>query len=113
VASGHDGRGESTVRWHQSLLGDRLYRRPEEDRRADSRPAWRRRPDRPDRRFRAALLETANEGNSQGPPGFPTRHVYDTRRRDQSPASRFHKELTCNAVRTAGTAFASSAERRV
>src|SRR5438093_831042 len=49
VASGDDGRRERPLRWHQSLLGDGLHRRSEEDRRADARHAWRRRPDRPDR----------------------------------------------------------------
>ena len=78
------GGAKAAVRWRESLLGDGLYRGPEEDRRADPRHAWRRRPDRPDRRFRAALLETAEEGDSQGPQGLPTRHVYDTRRRGQS-----------------------------
>src|SRR4029453_2626653 len=34
------------------------------------------------------------EGHSEGAPGVPTRHVYDTRRGDQSRASRFRKELT-------------------
>src|SRR5262249_43769441 len=94
VASGHDGRRESTLRWDQSLLRDGLHRRSEKDRRADPRHAWRRRPDRPDRRLRAALRETAEEGDSEGPPGIPARPVYDTRRRGQSRASRFHQELT-------------------
>ena len=58
------------------------------DRRADPRPARRRRPDRPDRGFRAAVLEAVEEGHSQGPPGVPARHVYDTRRRGQSRAPR-------------------------
>jgi hypothetical protein len=30
--------------------------------------------------------------------GFPHGHVYDTRQRGQSRASRFHKELTGEAV---------------
>jgi hypothetical protein len=49
---------------------------------------------RADRRFRAALLEVIEEGDSEGPPGVPARHVYDTRRRDQFRASRLREELT-------------------
>src|SRR4029453_18045678 len=91
VGSGNDGGREGPVRRHKSLLGIRLYRGSEEDRRADPRPARRRRPDRPDRRFGATVLEAAKEGDSQGPPGGPAWHVYDTRRRGQSRASRLHR----------------------
>ena len=54
----------------------------------------------------SALLsvEAPEEGHSQGLPGVPARHVYDTRRRGQSRASRLHQELTCKAVRTVGHA---------
>ena len=60
VAPGHDGRREGALRRHQGLLGDRLHRGPEGHRRADARHAWRRRPDRPDRRLRAAVRRSSS-----------------------------------------------------
>ncbi len=36
VAAGHDGQRQGALRRHQGLLGDRLHRRPEDDRRADA-----------------------------------------------------------------------------
>ncbi len=41
VAAGHDGRRQGALRLHQGLFGDRLHRRPEEDRRAGFPYAWR------------------------------------------------------------------------
>ena len=61
VATGHDGRRQRAVRRHQGLLGNGLYRRSEKHRRADARHAWRRRPDRADRRLRAALGKAPQE----------------------------------------------------
>ena len=46
VAAGHDGRRQGALRLHQGLLGDRLHRGPEDDRRAGAGHARRRRPDR-------------------------------------------------------------------
>ena len=61
VAPGHDGRHQGPLRLHQGVFGDRLHRRPEEDRRAGAGHAWRRRPDRALRRFRAAVGQAAEE----------------------------------------------------
>ena len=66
VAPGHDGRRQGALRRHQGLLGDRLHRGSEDHRRADARHARRRRPDRADRRLRAALGEAAQEQHAQG-----------------------------------------------
>ena len=41
VATGHDGRCQGALRRHRRLLGDRLHRGPEEDRRAGARHARR------------------------------------------------------------------------
>src|SRR5438034_10996611 len=43
VAPRHDGRREGALRWHRRLLTDRFHRRPEEDHRAGTGDAWRRR----------------------------------------------------------------------
>jgi pimeloyl-ACP methyl ester carboxylesterase len=86
--------------WHPRLLGDRLHRGPEGHRRADARHARRRRPDRPDRRFRAALREAPQEGHSEGLQDVSARSVHDARRRGQCRPSRLHQELNVQAVRT-------------
>ena len=92
VASGHDGRRESTLRWRENLLGVRTL--PEDLKNIDvlifvlhgdgltrsSRSLI----------FRAALPEAAKEGDSQGPPGGPSLHVYVRRRRGQFRTPRLH-----------------------
>ena len=93
VAPGDDGRCEGALRRHQGLLGDGLHRGPEDHRCADARHAWRRRPDRPDRRFRAALREAPQERHPEGLREVPARHVHDACRRGQCRPSRLHQEL--------------------
>ena len=46
VAPGYDGRREGALRWHRRVLADRFHGRPEEDHRACTGDAWRRRSDR-------------------------------------------------------------------
>jgi hypothetical protein len=65
VAAGHDGRRQGPLRLHQGLLGDRLHRGPEGDRRAGARHARRGRPDRADRRFGPALGQAAEERHAE------------------------------------------------
>ena len=60
VAAGNDGRRQGPLRLHQGVLGDRLHRGPEDDRRPDPGDARRRRPDRPDRRFRASCPSSSS-----------------------------------------------------
>ena len=69
VAPGHDGRRQGALRLHQGVLGDRLHRGPEDDRRAGADHARRRRPDRADRRLRAAVREAGEEGHAEGVSG--------------------------------------------
>ena len=72
LAAGNAVRVTGCVRLHQSLLGNRLHRRPQEVRRADARPSRRRRSD---RSYCARRLESAKnrEGrHAEGYPGRPT-----------------------------------------
>ncbi|CAA9274429.1 MAG: Non-heme chloroperoxidase, partial [uncultured Acetobacteraceae bacterium] len=78
VAPGHDGRDQGAVRLHRGLLGNRLHRRPEDDRRSRARHARRRRPDRAVRGLRAPVGRVAPEGHAQGLQGPTARHVRHT-----------------------------------
>jgi len=61
VAAGHDGQRQGALRGHQGVLGNRLHRGSQDHRRADARDARRRRSDRADCRFRAAVREAPEE----------------------------------------------------
>ena len=64
---------------HQGVLGDGHHRGPEEVRRADADPAWRRRSDRADRRLGHALVQARQERDAQGLQGRAARHVHDAK----------------------------------
>ena len=66
------------------------------DRRADAGHARRRRPDRADRRLRAAVGEAPEEGHAEGLREVPARHVHDARRRDQRRPARLHQGLSAD-----------------
>src|SRR6266404_8225049 len=65
VAPGHDGRRKGALRWYRRLLTDRFHRRSEEDRRACTGDAWRRRSDRSLRRCRAIVRQAAKEWDAE------------------------------------------------
>ena len=56
---------------HQGLLGDRLHRGPEDDRRSDAGDARRRRPDRADRGLGPLSVKLLKNGTLKIYPGFP------------------------------------------
>ena len=68
-------------RLHQGVLGDRLHRGPEEDRRADADHARRRRSDRADRRLGDAVVEAGQRLDAQGLSGAPHGMCTSTRTR--------------------------------
>src|SRR5690606_19867379 len=69
------------------------------NRRANARPPRRRRPDRADRRLRAAVGEAPQAGDTQGLRRFAPWHVYDTRRGGQCCPPRFLPGVTVRAER--------------
>src|SRR4029077_9075289 len=71
VAPGHDGRGQGALRWYRGLLTDRFHRRPEEDHRACTGDAWRRRSDRSLRGRGAVVGQAAKERHAEDLQGFP------------------------------------------
>src|SRR5207253_4323696 len=71
VAPGYDGRREGALRWHCRLLTNRFHRRPEEDHRACTGDAWRRRSDRSLRRLRAIVGQTSKKRDAENLQGFP------------------------------------------
>ena len=75
VATGNDGRRQGPVRRHRGLLADRLHRGPQADQRAGLCDAWRGRPDRPLRRFRANFGRTGEKRDAEELPGFPPRYA--------------------------------------
>jgi len=90
--------------WRQGMMGGAkahygLHRGPESHRRADPRHARRRRPDRPDHRFHAALREAPQEGHPEGLREVPAWHVHDARRRGQCRPSHLHQGLNQHAVK--------------
>ena len=77
----------ASLRLHQGVLRDGPHRGPEEVRRADADPPRRRRPDRADRRFGAAVVEDGQEREArEGLQGRPPRDVHD-------PQGRVNEEL--------------------
>ena len=88
------GERQGALRRHQGLLGNGLHRRPEDHRRADAGHARRRRPDRADRRLRAAVGEASQEGHAEDLREVPARHVHDARRRDQRRPPRVPQGVT-------------------
>jgi non-heme chloroperoxidase len=58
--------GARALRRHQGLFGNGLHRGSQDHRSADAGDAWRRRPDRADRRVGAALGQASQEGHAQG-----------------------------------------------
>jgi pimeloyl-ACP methyl ester carboxylesterase len=75
LGPGHAVRHQERLRLHQAVLGNRLHRGPEEDRRADLDRARQRRPDRADRHRRQGLGQAGQE-----------RHAADLRGRAARPA---------------------------
>src|SRR5215831_21181578 len=59
------------VRVYRRVLADRLHRGSEEDQRARAGDAWRGRPDRTLRRFRAAVGQASEERHFEILQGFP------------------------------------------
>ena len=80
VAPGHDGRRQGALRLHQGVLGDRLHRRPEGDRRAGAGHAWRRRPDRAVSPTRRRSRQSSQERDAEDLSRAAARHVHDARR---------------------------------
>src|SRR5262245_29605017 len=76
---------------HQSVLGNRLDRRFEEDRRADADPAWRRRPDRADCRIGPPLIQDREECDTEGLSRCPARHVHHHEGPGERRASGIHQ----------------------
>ena len=73
---------------HQGLLRVRLHRGPEEVRHPHADPARRRRPDRPHRRGRHAVLEDREKRRVQDLQGRAARHVFHPEGRDQRRPAR-------------------------
>jgi hypothetical protein len=63
-------------------------------RRADVGPAWRRRPDRPHRRFRPAVLEADQERDPQGLRGSPAWHVHHAEGQGERGTARLHQGVS-------------------
>ena len=91
LASGHDWIAQEPVRHHQSFFRDRPHRRPQEDRHPRSRPARRRRSDRPHRCCWPRLSEDPEERNPESYPGCSARHVHHPRRRNQCRPARIYQ----------------------
>ena len=95
VAPGHDGRRQGALRVHQGVLGDRLHRGSEDDRRARrwSCTATTTRSCRSPtpRCCRSKLLKN---GTLKIYPGYPHGMCTDARRRDQRGPAGVHQELT-------------------
>ncbi len=77
VAAGHDGQRQGRLRVHQGLLGNRLHRGSEEDRRAGAGDPQRGRPDRALCGFGAADGQAAEERHAQDLQGPAARAVPD------------------------------------
>jgi hypothetical protein len=82
------------LRWHRCFLPNRFYRRPEEDHRAGTGDARRRRPDRPVCRLRTTFGKVTEERDAEDLQRLPARHANDAGRNDQRRPARFHKNLT-------------------
>ena len=81
-------------RLHQGVLGDRLHRGPEEDRRADADHARRRRSDRADRRVGDAVGEAGQGRDAEGLSGPLARHVHGQQGSDQRRPAGVHQGLS-------------------
>jgi pimeloyl-ACP methyl ester carboxylesterase len=68
---------------HQGVLRDRAHAGSGGVRRAHAHHAWRRRPDRADRRLGPPVVQDRQGGHPEGLPGPAARHVLDPQRRDQ------------------------------
>ena len=87
------GRLEGRIRLHQGVLGDRLHRRPEADRRSDADHPRRRRPDRTHRRLRApAPSKIIPDAELKVYPGAPHGLTARTRTVQRRPTG-VHQEL--------------------
>ena len=83
VVAGHDGRDEGPLRLHQGFLRDGFHRGPQEVRRADSHPSWRRRSDRTDRRGGSDVRQDCEERHAEGVSRFSARDAHNPRGPDQ------------------------------
>ena len=81
------------LRLHQGVLGNRFHGGPEEDRRADVLDARGRRPDRADRRLRAAVDQAAEERDAEGLSRPAARHVHDACEHHQRGSAGVHTVL--------------------